>query len=291
MANSTRFKRCIVQRLLFLLIFLIHLGNIDVLQAQGTLKTADEFVKYIRKFDQYRSLRIAKDLPTFSDKDYRHIYEGKPVTIIQKVPSCKFNKAILGRVVSLSAEKLWCMIMDRNHFDVFFPNVQEAVILNKRHPIVDTFFFIKIPLVANRYSVTGASANAPLARASQGLMMECTWNSGLVSDPLAMIQKGINSGKIKTSRKHINKAVMIKQNQGAWLFIKLPDNRTLFEYYLFNNPGGEVPGWLINKASKKTLKGIAKRFKNYDEKTFDNHFKTGHEPILNFDGKTRTFAP
>ena len=273
---------------IFFSFFLLCFSLPCYLRAEGSSKRAYDFVSYIHELDQYRQFRHYQDIPRFSDKQLKRIARGEAVIISQDVKGSSLKKSVLGTIIQLDTRMLWYMVNDRNHFELLFPNLRECVIIERSDASVTTYQYLDLPIISDRNYVTTAVTNVRLNQASKGRVLESYWTGD--PDPMKKIKKYIKEGLIqKVSVKDAKKAILIKKNYGAWLLIDLPGDETYLEYYLFNDPEGALPAFVINAASKKTLKNLAKLFENYTEKDFKKHFNSRHEGVFDIHGSIHTF--
>jgi hypothetical protein len=270
----------------FMFIATLIAASIGQSRAENDISST-ALLTYIHSLDTYRQLRYYQDMPAFSDDDYRRIIAGKAQITYRDIAGSGLKKSLLGVILPISAEKLWLIVNDRNHFEYFFKGVTEAVILNRVGASVTTFQFLELPVVSNRYYVTTATVNLKLNQAAGGKMLESSWDA--VTDPQPFIEAGLKNGSIKTTRQMLLKGVLIKRNFGAWLLTPLPNNRTLLEYYLFSDPDGSIPDFAINKATRRTMENVAKLFSTLSEAQFNQHFNAGHEAVFNPDGTLHNF--
>ena len=47
--------------------------------------------------------------------------------------------------------------------------------------------------------------------------------------------------------------VRVAINRGKWTFKPAPGGKTLLNYYLYTDPGGSIPAWIVNKANTTSL--------------------------------------
>jgi len=260
----------------------------ELLAKAPELGSSFNLVAYMHSIEHHRKHRFYQDIPKFSDEDYQRMAAGESVIINTAMKDSGLKRSVMGTILPSDIKQLWYWVNDRNHFELLFPNIQEAIILKRFDASVFTYQYLKLPLVTDRHYFNTATVNVKLNTNAYGQMYESYWQGEPDAKPL--IEKYLNNGTIsQTTRKQAEAAILVRKNIGAWLLIKLPKKHTLLEYYMFSDPEGSLPEFAINQASTSTLKKIANKFSKMTEKDFSDHFNGKHEKVFAPDGKLHSF--
>lgn len=112
------------------------------------------------------------------------------------------------------------------------------------------FFYVEAPLVSPRFYTLRLVDEKGPATCQSLWDLEKGPRRKTPSDPL-----------FKGAIKHAEDAVETPLNKGFWRFTALPGGRgTKVEYYVFTNPGGKIPPFIVNKSNAVALPLLWKAF-------------------------------
>ena len=135
---------------------------------------------------------------------------------------------------------------------------------------------------ADRHFLIRTIINTGLSSA-EPTMWERTWS--LEPGGEATMRGEVARGAVPgVTVERFDAALFTPANSGGWLFLDLPDGRTLFGYHGVTSMGGEIPDGL---ASRYAFWGLDEIVRTVFERAaqIESHYVAGHEPIRGGDGR------
>ena len=137
---------------------------------------------------------------------------------------------------------VWAAIRDYPHYTQTMPYTEEAKVLSTEQDGKVIYFYsvINAPLVDRRDYVIK-------------LVDESDWQDGkgYLKVTWTASDKGVPPPR--------NNVVRVKTNDGYWLLEPRENGaKTFGTYYLYTDPGGSLPKWVVNKANNSTVPDIFK---------------------------------
>jgi len=196
---------------------------------------------------EFRSLRGAERAPEISAETYERALKG-PVSGIQFVEGVTAAQGWGVAVYDLPIEQVWQGLVSENEHAGATPVSVSKVI--KGAPYSDgrmLFQYMPLPIVTDRWWVVTLRHNKQLYDASGGRMWEVHWTDDSNPSHLA----GTPNAEVAAQ------GMPVAWTKGAWLLVRLKDDRTLVEYFAWSDPGGRLPAGPASRfaggAVKETL--------------------------------------
>jgi hypothetical protein len=143
-------------------------------------------------------------------------------------------------LIDATPQEVWSALRDYDHYPQTMPYTDEAKVLSKEADDKVIYFYsvINPPLVDRRDYVIKILDESDW-RDGQGYL-KITWK---ISDQGAPpLRKGI---------------VRVAINDGYWLLEpKMNGTKTFATYYLYTDPGGSVPKWVVNKGNSTAVPNV-----------------------------------
>ncbi len=144
--------------------------------------------------------------------------------------------------VEIPAERVWSVLKDVEKYPEFMPYMVEVKVIERPAPDIATVYqCVAPPVVEKRDSIVEVVNTADERMGTY----TTEWHS---------VDKG------PAPREN---TVRVNGVRGQWLLERIGDAHTRLTYTLFTEPGGSVPGWIVNRANKrsapKLLNAVAKR--------------------------------
>ena len=126
-------------------------------------------------------------------------------------------------------EKVYEVLTDFEHYAEFMPYLEESKVIRRTEDEVVTWAIMNAPMVSRRDWVVAVKLDPKN-------MMGTTWTLSQEGPPAS------------------DRAVRLKVNEGSWKLEVLDGGRrTRATYYLYTDPGGAIPTFIINKANTMAL--------------------------------------
>lgn len=135
---------------------------------------------------------------------------------------------------------------------------------------------------ADRHFLIRTVINTRLSSA-EPTMWERTWS--LEPDGEATMRAEVVRGAVTgVTVDGFDAALFTPSNSGGWLFLGLPDGRTLFGYHAVTSMGGDIPDGLV---SRYAFWGLDEIVRTVFERAshIESHYTAGHKPIRGGDGR------
>ncbi len=251
----------------------------------GENESVDEsrVVDFIGGLNQARAARRYPEAPVFTRDEYLKALRGE--TIVRSSETGGEKTMVLLHVSAIPAWKLWATFIDRDHYETTMQNIRESVNIAISADGFLTYMYTDPPVmfVQDRQQVLESAATARLWQISQKRVWEYTWHVPV--DPAKIINEVVRKMPLEHIRaSDIDKAVIVPRNDSAWLFVVLPDGRTLMEAASRNDLGGSIPRSMASGGGGDAMKKMLSRVAAWISHDFDRHFSQ-HEKLLGPDGQ------
>ncbi len=169
----------------------------------------------------YSALPIAVDAA-----GWERLARGEVVVELQGVAGSAVKRGVAVAVIDLPAERLFRVVTDNARFAEFMPHVAESTVETGPDGAIVNFQRLDLPFVHDRHyrvrivNTEGEEDGWTVRRSAW------TYVPG--------------SGNIAESR-------------GSWTLVELATDRTLLVYEVFTDPGGWIPAWLYNRATRQAV--------------------------------------
>lgn len=161
------------------------------------------------------------------DDSWRKIREGENVAVYKRdVSDSKYDESLAQTVVNASLSALVALIMDGDSFAQWVDSVEESRQLD-----------IVSPSEVYNYTLSGAPW--PVSDRDAVVFSRVEQNS----ETLVVT---INSSAKPDYSPKLNGVVRVPYVDSSWTLIPQPDGTVDVSYRVHNDPGGEIPTWLIN---------------------------------------------
>jgi len=171
---------------------------------------------------------------------------------IREVPGSEIREIKAEAVIKAPARRTWKVICDFNHYKDFMAFTKESEITHQEKNIV--YFYSRLKFgwgIGDRfYTIKITLREHP----DKKVAYKSTW---------------------ELADKHIKKpkgnAIAVPVNKGYWLLYPEGADKTRAVYYLYTDPGGEVPAFIANLANRdavpRIIKAVRRRIKDkrYDD--------------------------
>lgn len=180
-------------------------------------------------------------------KDYR--------TYLRYVKGADTAEVLMVGMVSQSPKACLAVVTSYAFFPEFMPYIKFTRLLHTEKASAEktintVFFYVEAPLVSPRfYTLRLVDETGPV-------VCQSAWD----------LEKGANrktpaDPAIASWIPHAADAVETPFNRGYWRFTALPGNAgTRVDYYVFTNPGGTIPPFIVNKSNAIAMPLLWKAF-------------------------------
>ena len=223
--------------------------------AASTPLDGEGVAAHMAAIDDLLAMRQAGPLPVLTGEDYDQLAGGATVIKEQETGSGALRRVTVFRVADTAAWRIWLALSDGEHHEEFMPNISVSAHLGMDGPWRQHYQYMSLPAVKDRQWVIRARDNGALWNASGKRIWESHWTD----EPRAaeLIQRGLEDGKITgIGADDVEAAITTTSNEGYWLLVELPDDRTFIAYQSFSDLGGKVPSWIVNEIGPAGLKKL-----------------------------------
>ncbi len=149
-------------------------------------------------------------------------------------------------VVDSPPRAVFKVLGDFPRYKEMFPNTEESIVVSTEDKATHFYTVINPPMVSRRdYCIRVADDTDP-------------------KDP-----KGVYKISWKLSDKGPapkNGTVRVAVNDGSWILEPIEDGKkTQVTYFIFTDPGGSLPNWIINKANSSTIPDVFEALRKYSK--------------------------
>lgn len=223
-------------------------------------------------------------VPVPDARDRGKLLDGR--IIKQRLPPADDDAPVGAMVLvlsDLSKEELWIGSAD----DDGGQDTPDELTVHHLQPSGDEMYrwygYIRLPApISDRHFLIRTTVNTAMHRETDGRMWSRHWQiePGGQDTAQAIVAGGDVDG---VTPEMFEKAVWTPYNQGNWIFIGLPDGRTIVGYQAAGSMGGGFPDGLMNRY---IYWGLGKLMKDVVEKAGKarRHYVTGHPPLTGGSG-------
>lgn len=132
------------------------------------------------------------------------------------------------------------VIDDKARYKEFMPYTKASTVIKKERDTIVTYQRLDTPIISNRdytIRVKDESRRLPDGR----IVYKSSWTPANHLGP-----------------KEIDGVVRVKVNEGYWLLEEDGPNKTRATYYLFTDPGGSLPSFIVNSANTTAIPDLFK---------------------------------
>jgi uncharacterized membrane protein len=153
--------------------------------------------------------------------------------------------------IDAPASRVYKVLQDLEHYKEFMPFVRESKVVSKEGNSTLFYSYIAPPVVANRDYTIRLQDQSNLDPVSG--FYKIAWDAANDKGPAAR-----------------DGTVRVEVNKGHWLLEPTEDGKqTYATYYVYTNPGGAIPSWLVNKANRDSVPDI---FRAIRKRTQDRRY-------------------
>jgi hypothetical protein len=221
-------------------------------------------------------------VPTLDSDQLKRLAEGKIVKIREKPNRPSAPQRVLGfMVVDEPRAKSWLAARDP-HFSSL-DSFTEVPLTPADHQQVLWYQYFDVPRpFADRHWLITVEDNYDLAIKTDGIAWEHPWD--LTPDGPALATQAVSEGRVPGITKHmVNKAIYVTVNQGAWIAIKLPEDRTLLGFHATSVIGGRIPDRFVADYAMWSLGSALSRVAARATTVYE-HYDSSHRRVHGGDG-------
>ena len=177
------------------------------------------------------SPRIDPDLLPVSleESDWRAIEQGRTFIHLAEEPGSAVKKGVAIAVIDQDPERVFRVVTDNEHFAEFMPRVKSSTVEVGTDGSPINHQELNLPFVADREFKVRIS-NSITERGGERI-----WRSAWT---------------------HVKGFGNIEDTTGSWTLLEYGEHRTLIIYEVLTDPGGSIPKFLNNLATKRTLPAL-----------------------------------
>ncbi len=207
----------------------------------------------LKLLDQHRVHRGVREAPKIPESAYLKALSGEVVSGIEGVEGVAAAKGWGLMLMHLPVEQVWATVNDETIQPGVMPVSHSLVIAGERWQEERTVFqYMPLPFpISDRWWMTQIHFSSSFYTASGGRFWEMYWTDKThIHTPPSKIEALIEDG------------IPVAWSLGAWLLIKIDEQNTLVEYYVWTDPGGLLPAGPASKfaagAVEDTLEAMNK---------------------------------
>ena len=263
--------------------------SILILLSGGQAKAEEgenhKIVQFIKAQHTYYTFREQTDLPVIpTHQEIEKALRGEVVVKKGESPGTGLFYVWTAKIMNVDITKVWLTLMDREHYDLILENIIESFISKRFENHFYTYNVLEAPLISIRHQVLDAAANPLLYEKSNGTVWEHFWH--LTPDIKSTINDAVSQNKFDNIKpEYLDDAVVVHHHDGAWLLFSLPDGRTWTESYSINDPGGNIPDWILRRALATATEKTIAAYETWAEDSVIAHINNEHAAMLSPDGK------
>ena len=169
----------------------------------------------------YPGLPIAVD-----SRGWERLARGEVVVELREVAGSAVKRGVAIALIDEPAARLYGVVTDNARFAEFMPHVTESTVEAQPDGSIVNEQRLDLPLVTDRHYRVRVIDTADEE----------------------------NGWKVRRSAwSYVPGSGNIVESRGSWTLVELGERRTLLLYEVFTDPGGWIPAWLYNQATRKTL--------------------------------------
>ncbi|MFT7519652.1 MAG: hypothetical protein ACI9MC_001794 [Kiritimatiellia bacterium] len=214
------------------------------------------------------------------EKQRDQLLAGNVVKIVQHRQGAP-STALALLVMDYSIEEMWLA-----EFDPHFNQGEDFVLLELTagRPHTERWYgYLDLPFpFSDRQWVADTWFNEALAKATANRQWEFAWT--LTPQGLALARPAIAANKLPgVTLERMDAAIMTPDNEGAWLFLRLPEGRSLLGYHVTSTVGGSVPDWLVLRLVMGRLDELLRDVESRCATGLRGHYDSKHVRIMGGD--------
>lgn len=152
--------------------------------------------------------------------------------------------------IDAPADRVFKVIGDYDHYVEFMPYMRESKVIAREGKNTIIYGYVAPPIVSNRdYTLKMVDESV----GGESPMFKVSWTPANDRGPAP------RDGTVRLSI-----------NTGSWTLEPTEDGKTYATYYLYTDPGGSIPTFLVNKANRDSLPDLVKAVrKRVKDKRYD----------------------
>lgn len=222
-------------------------------------------------------------VPALSGKQIQEVLNGGVAKIRERGASVDAPQRALGYIlIDHPRPAVWLAALEPD----YIPVKGLTEFMTKTDSIGNSTWYqhIKLPWpVTNRHWLIDLENNTELADATRGKVWEQTWdlNPGREPEAKRIVGRGLVSG---ITVAEAQKSIFTPVNHGAWIAVRLRDDKTMLIYAVTSVIGGMIPESLVIRYAMSTLDELLYGIADRAEK-MRTVFPNGNYPVPGGDGK------
>jgi len=232
----------------------------------------------LAQFNQYAKYPV----PALDSAQLQRLTEGKIVKIRERPSVADAPQRVIGFIlVDEPRAKLWLAARDP-HFSSLDSFTEVALSPTDQQKVLWYQFFDVPKPFSDRHWLITVEDNHVMAKETNGVSWEHPWD--LTSDGLSQVHQAVNNGGLPgIDKKLVERAIYVTVNNGAWIAIELPEDRTLLGFHATSVIGGRVPDRLVADYAMWSLGSALSRIAERSASVYE-HYDSTHERVLGGDG-------
>jgi hypothetical protein len=221
-------------------------------------------------------------VPKLDKGQLQRLTEGKIVKLRENPSVPDTPQRVLGFIiVDEPRAKTWLATRDA-HFSSL-DSFTEVPLTPTNQQKVQWYQFFDVPRpFADRHWLITVEDNHDMAKNTNGVAWEHPWD--LTPGGLQLVEAAVSAGKVPgVSKAQVERAIYVDVNNGAWIAIALPEDRTLLGFHATSVIGGRVPDRLVADYAMWSLGSALTKIADRTADVYE-HYNTEHERVLGGDG-------
>lgn len=222
-------------------------------------------------------------VPILSGKQIDEILNGGVAKIREKGATPDDPQRALGYIlIDHPRPAVWLAALEPDYLPV--KGLTEYMARSEPNGNSTWYQHIKLPWpVTNRHWLIDLENNLELAEKTRGKVWEQTWDLAPGGEPEAM--RIVGQGKVAgITMAEARKSIFTPVNHGAWIAVRLRDDKTLLIYAVTSVIGGMIPESLVVRYAMSTLDELLYGIADRAEK-MRMLFASGDYPVPGGDGQ------
>ena len=175
-----------------------------------------------------------------SEKQLRSLESGDALVALKEVKDSPIKKASAVAVFDASPEEIYAVLADQNRLSEFMPYCKKSKLQKREGDTVWVEFLLDFPWpIGDRYYTLEITDSRSGAKGAEIIVSRWTYVAG--------------SGNVN-------------EVAGSWELIPYPDGRTFVRYTVLTDPGGKLPAWARNQATRvavpETINSLRQRVRD-----------------------------